>query len=515
LIGIDIGTTAIKAVIYSVTGEMLGLGTNPNRLVEQDGDHPTWTVWNPDALWDSVCSATKDALRNVGAEPVRTRGVAVTGLGQAGLPIGKDGKWLYPIISTQDSRTSAQHMSWKQQFDLRRLHEITGYPMLPFAGINRIMWIRDHEPRKYAKMSKWLMIEDYVAFRLSKECFTDYTIASTTSAFDQANLCWSEEVFLSAGLDIGKMAQTCPSGTKIGAVSAESAASTGLEEGTPVVSGAHDYFCAALGSDAFDDWSICDASGTWEIVSRVAGRTFASEPLLREGLIFEAHAARDMYGIVSFFLSGGLIEWFKEHLGLSEREEASCSGTSPYDALGLTARRSGPGSSGVFLLPYFNANGGPPDDPMCRGALFGLTSSTTRADIIHSLFEGLSYELRRRIEAIERCTGIEAEVIKVVGGVERNELWLSCKADIVGKPVRVTGIREATALGAAMLAGVGSGVFKNERDAVRSMCKSGRIIEPNIGLTKLYSEYFETIYSNLYGATQDVHRTIGRMFPNE
>lgn len=511
LLGIDIGSTTIKAVTYSIEGNLIGVGTHPNRVVPQDDAHPDWLVWHPDEMWNAVCSAVQQSVRPVG-DSRRIRGVATSGMGHDGLPIDRSGKWLYPAISWHDGRTAIQNSWWDQHFDRERLYRITGYPMLPIASINRIMWIKENEPEVYSQIWKWLMVEDYIVFRLSGQTFTDYTLASTTLAFDQTHLDWSTEVLGVAGIDPAIMAPTCASGVQVGAVSAQGADATGLTEGTPVVSGAHDYFCAALAANALDEGTMCDASGTWEIISVSVPRPILTDSLFREELICESHVAKHTYGIVSSFLAGGLIEWFREHFGMEETVEARRRGGSPYKAMEATARKSSPGSSGVFLLPYFVGSGSRPENSKCKGALVGLTSLSTRADIVRAFFEGLSYEMRRRIEAIEKCTGRPIKVLRVVGGAQRNDLWLSCKAEVTGKQVEIPRAEEATALGAAMLAGIGVGVFQNEREAAVNMTKVGKVVEPDVKRMERYDLYYSEIYAKLYHALKDVHWKIDEMF---
>ena len=273
LLGIDLGSTSLKAVVYTLDGTAVAGGSRPTERFHPDPQHPEWTVWQPEQIAGGTAAAVRDALAKLG-HARQIRAVAVTGMGMDGLPVDEDGRWLYPFISWHDPRTIPQFQWWKEKIGAEKVFSIGGNPLWPINSALRILWMAEHEPDVLARAHKWLLIEDFVNFMLSGRMATDYSMASCTLLFDQRKLDWSDELFELSGIDRRLVCDAHPSGTPLGEVTPQAARTTGLPAGTPVVLGGHDHLCGALPVGAFRPGAVLDVTGiqylTWYLTTRAS-----------------------------------------------------------------------------------------------------------------------------------------------------------------------------------------------------------------------------------------------------
>ena len=274
LLGIDVGTTNLKANLYDVAGNWIAGSSVPMRAVSPPG-HPDWSAYDPDELWNNTVENLRRITRQV-EHPESIAALAVVGMGEPIIPVDGDGTSLYPAICWFDRRTEPQARWWRQHFGARRMYAITGQPISFFLSLNSIMWIREHEPAIFSHARKWLVVEDYLIFRLTGSHATDYSIASRTMGFDVTGRAWSEEVFAAADLDPASMAEAHPSGTPVGTIGRDVAALTGLAAGTIVATGGHDHGCATLPARGSGAGSILNSSGCFRPAS--SGSWWWAEP---------------------------------------------------------------------------------------------------------------------------------------------------------------------------------------------------------------------------------------------
>jgi xylulokinase len=511
LLGIDLGSTTIKAVIYDEQGRMVSEGSRPTLLSHLDVAHPTWAVWEPDNIWGAVCAAVRQALGAVG-DAAAVKGVAVTGFGMDGLPLDKSGQPLYPLISWHCPRNNEIAQEFSARIGQGHIFDIAGAQMMTIHSIYRMIWMQQNHPEIMEKTDKWLLIEDYVNFRLCGEKATDYSMAWNTSALDQANKSWSSELIGLAGVPPHIFPDIRPSGTVLGRLTPKAAAETGLSTDTQVVLGGHDYICAALAVGAVDDDVVMDITGTWEMVLQASAKLSHDRRIFDSGYYVENHVARDRYCFVASTVCGDMTEWFKDRLGAEERAEAEKTGVSVWQLLMDKAQQSPAGAHGCFLLPHFSGAGTPAIDANSMGAYIGLHNAVTKGDLIRATIEGLDYQFYGMVEALENALHISPGRICAVGGATKNAFWMQNKADVCNKVIEVPELYEATPLGAAMLAGIGAGVYRDEHEAISSVRRPGIIYEPDKERAAQYAEYYHGIYKNIYGALRDMHHTISRKF---
>ena len=505
LIGVDLGSTTLKAVIYDLDGNAITSGSRPTERFHPSEEHPEWTVWEPEQIWGGTAAAIRDAVSALD-DPPRIRALAVTGMGMDGLPVDGDGRWLYPFISWHDPRTGPQLEWWKENIGAEKVFSIGGNPLWPINSALRILWMAEHEPEILARTDKWLLIEDFLNFMLSGRRATDFSMASCTLLFDQRKLNWSAELLEASGIDRRLMCDAYPSGTVLGEVSSTAAQATGLAEGTPVVIGGHDHLCGALPVGGFRPGVVLDVTGTWEIVQTATAQPVLTSQLQKIGVTVQAHVARGMYATWGSNVAGEMLEWYRKQFGFQAAHRAEQEGGSDWDHLMAAAAASPPGARRVMFLPHMSGASCPVVDPNSLGAFVGLTGLATHGDVLRAIIEGLDYQFLDIVTAMESGLACKLDKFVAVGGATRNRFWMQNKADVVGRPVEVPDVQEATPLGAAILAGIGVGLYEDEQDAFEHVYRPGKTYQPDPNLSARYAEWFQ-IYKELYPALKPVsHR---------
>ncbi|HUX12843.1 MAG TPA: FGGY family carbohydrate kinase [Spirochaetia bacterium] len=512
LAAIDIGSTSTKAFLFDLSGRVVSQASTPMNVEHTDEANPSWAFWHPEKVWESVCAVMRAASCPPALAPpdeATVLGVAVTGLGMDGLPVDSDGEWLYPFISWHCTRTEPQSRRWSERIGRKRLFELSGKQVQPFDTVYRLLWMQEFRPEILRRADRWLLIEDWVNFKLCGSRATDFSMASTTSLFDQRKRGWSDELVEAAGVKVRLLPDVAPSGTRIGTVTPAASRVTALRAGTPVFLGGHDYLCAALAAGAFQPGVVLDITGTWELVVRAVDRPLLSEEAFDAGLTVESHVANGMYCTTGFAVSADMTEWYRREFCYEERERAAIAGCTDWQCIMDGPAEAPVGADGVFFLPHFSGAGTPVNDSRSLGAFVGLHNGVTKACLARAMFEGLNYQSRKLIDAVVSSAGGPVPRIVVTGGAARNSFWMQNKADIIGRPIDVSDTEEATALGAAILAGIGAGVYSSESDAYEKTCADVRTVEPDQGAAEQYARYnhiFESLYPALRGVNESIYR---------
>ncbi|HOG45232.1 MAG TPA: FGGY family carbohydrate kinase, partial [Anaerolineae bacterium] len=493
LAGIDLGSTTLKAVIYDLAGNVVASASRPTEQCHPDAAHPEWTVWMPGQIWGGAAAAMKEAVARLD-DPRRVKGVAVTGMGMDGVPVDEHGQWLYPFISWHCPRTQPQFDWWSQHITAEKTFAIGGNTLWRFSTALRLLWMAEHEPEVLRRTAKWLLIEDYLNMMLCGAMATDYTMASCTLLFDQRRLRWSDEMLRLSGIDRRLLADPYPSGTPLGEVTPAAARATGLPVGTPVVLGGHDYLCGALPVGVIRPGVVLDVSGTWEIVLAATEEPLLTPEAQRTGVTVEAHVARNLYTIWGGAVSSDMLEWCRRELGFEARYRAKQRGGVDWDVLMAEAEAAPAGAHGAMFLPHLSGAGCPAVDPRSLGGFVGLSNLTSHGDLVRAVVEGLDYQFLDIVQTMRGSLGVPCERLVVVGGATKNRFWMQNKADMVGGLcggcIEVPQVEEATPLGAAMLAGIGAGLYRDEQDAFEHVRKPATIYEPDPVAARTYAELF-------------------------
>ena len=490
LLGIDVGTTNCKALIFDTAGVQRASASRPTPVRQP---RPGWAEHDPEALWQTVVAVVRQALSQV--EPARVRGVAVASMAEAGLLLDAAGQPLHPLIAWYDSRSDPQYRRWLDQFGEEGFRSVAGNRPNPIFGAFKLQWLRDHASEAYATAARWLHVADYIAFRLSGVQATDFSLATRTMLFDLTGLCWSDALLAAAELRADLLPEAVPAGTRLGGVTQAAAEATGLPAGVAVGCGGHDHICGALAAGAYQEGVGLDSMGTAE-------PAFLPLDTLRLGAVgdtarcsFSAHVARGKYcAMTGIRSSGAAVAWSSELLNLGAADLAS------YERMQAAASQAPPGSRGVFFLPRLA--------PIDRGAFVGLTAQAGPAELARAVYEGLAFEWRAYIEAIEQVTHSRATTVKLIGGGAQTALWVQIKADVLGRSLHVLELKESTALGAALLAGQAAGIFRDEAAALAGLRHAERVITPDPRNAALYDRCYREVYRRIAPALAEAQRAI-------
>lgn len=501
LLGIDLGSTSLKAAVFDARGNMIAEGSRGTQHFSPYAEHPEWVIWKPEVVWGDTAAAIRQAVEQLD-DPRKIRGLTVTGIGGDGVPIDAEGRCLYPFISWHDPRVEPQARWWAETIGAERQFSITGSHIYMYNTALRLRWMMEHEPEILSRTWKWLLMVDFVNYMLTGRAATDYSQASTTSLLDQKQLAWSDAILATSGIEGRLLPELRRSGMQLGVVTAEAAKLTGLPEGTPVIQGGHDFLCGALPAGAFDPGVLLDVTGTWELLVAATEEPPLSPEVFRSGLMIETHVARNRFAVTGAAVASGMLEWFRNQFGAPELARAEKNGASQWDYLIEAAQSSPPGAHGAMFLPHMFGSICPVRDARSLGIFAGLSDITQRSDLLRAVFEGLDYQFREMIEAMHSALGDNLKVV-AIGGATKNKFWIQNKADVTGLPIEVPELEEATALGAAMLAGIGVGIYKDERDAYERVKKRVQTFQPDKLLTEKYERWYRT-YKQVYPAMRSV-----------
>ncbi|MGA3290396.1 MAG: FGGY family carbohydrate kinase [Candidatus Bathyarchaeia archaeon] len=501
---IDAGTIGERTIIFDTKG---------NVVAEKYLEHPSyfpeiaWVEQDASEWWNCVCKTAKAALKEADEKGIKKDmivGISVTSQRETIVPVAADATSLRKAIVWQDRRTVPQCDWIDKNIGPNVVYETTGLTIDPYFSAPKIRWIMEKEPSIYKKAYRFLLVHDYLIAKFTDAFITSWDNASRTMLFDIRKFNWSEPLLTSLRIDREKMPDAHPTGEQVGEVSAKAAAETGFAKGTPVFCGGGDQQCSAVGAGVIRQGRIVITTGTGTFLL-AHSETPVFDPKRR--ILCSCHAVPGKWVLeASVFSTGSIYRWFRDQFGSLEKIAADKVGIDPYEILNSEAAASSVGSRGIIFLPHFVGAGAPYWNPQARGIIFGLTLGHTRHDLIRSILEGVSFEIRKNMEVMEEL-GIPMKDTRVTGGMTRGQIFNQIQADIYGLPV-LRETRESTALGCALLAGVGAGIFKSIDEAVLATTRPAEKYRPVKENQKKYEslfQYHKRIYeildkSNIYQA---------------
>lgn len=499
-IGLDIGTTGCKAIVFSHQGAILGQSSREYGI---RAPQPGWAEQDAEEVWSLAWSALRDAVAMAraaqapGDSPVA---LALSCQGEAVMPVDEGGNALRPAILGMDTRTTEQNDFLRRQFGAENLFERSGMPVHTINTLPKLLWLQQHEPALWRSAHQFLLYEDFFLRRLGGEAVVSRCLASRTQMMDIRTGMWAEDLLRECDIEPHRLARLGPErGGAAGWLRLELARELGIQSEVALVCGGHDQACAALGSGVTKPGLAMVSTGTAEVVE-VAMSTPALNSALRKGNIsVYRHVVPDLFLAMTLNHSGGLLlRWFRDTLGAQEMQEARDTGRDAYDLL-LAGAPDGP--TPLMVLPHFSGSGTPWLDTESKGALLGLTFATDRPTLAKAILEGLTFELRINLDLL-RDAGIPIDTLHAVGGGARSPLWLQLKADICRIPLRKPLVTEAACLGAALAAGVGAGVYADFDDAVASAVAWQSRVEPDQESAAAYGPRYR-LYTQLYPLLAD------------
>lgn len=495
LVGIDVGTTNTKAVVFDPSGRVVAHGSAPTPTHFPETSR---AQHNPEELWRSSITTLRqvvDQLDNVD----RIAAVAVASFGEGAVPLDSDGEPTHPMIAWFDQRAQRQ-VEWLDRVVGReRIFNVTGLSLQPIFGLCKLLWLKENEPKAFDRTVSWLNAADYIAFRLSGVAATDYSLASRTLALDLHRLQWDEELLQEVNVSPDLFAPLRPSGSRLGPITSEAAAATGLPRSVQVAVGGHDHVCGALAAGVTEPGTMLNSLGTAEAIFLPLDKPLTDPEVGKQGYTQGAHVAGQYYVFGGQYTSGASVEWLRSVFG----EDLD------YETLVTEAEKAPPGSLGVFFLPHLRLANPPYDDPKSRGAFIGLSTDVSRGDLFRAVLEGMAFDSRNSLEPLLAHSNIkELRSIYAIGGGTHNRLLMQIKAAVFNQTITTIGVDEATSLGAAILGGVGAGVYTDISSAVRELRYSKTDIEPITDQASLYDERFHKVYRQLYPSLRALHHTV-------
>lgn len=494
LLGIDVGTGGTRAVVVDEKGSVVASATAEHAPFASP--HPGWAEQDPRDWWRATIEAVRSLLAQPGISAEEIAGVGFSGQMHGASLLDEGGEVLRPALIWCDQRTSEQCQAITERVGAEKLIELTLNPALTGFTLPKLLWVKDHEPDVWARVRSVLLPKDYVRLQLTGEKATDVADASGTLLFDVANRRWSEAMLDAMEIDGACLPAVFESPEITGRVSVAGAAATGLRAGTQVVAGAGDQAAGAVGMGIVRAGTVSATIGTSGVVFAATDRP-SLDPRGRVHTF--CHAIPGRWHVMGVTQAAGLsLRWFRDQFGAGVED-----GRDPYERLTGEAARAPVGADGALWAPYLMGERTPHLDPRARGALVGLTASHTRAHIIRAILEGVTFSLRDTLEIFKEIN-VPVETIRLGGGGARSLLWRQIQADVYGHEVETVEAEEGAAYGAALLAGVGGGIWPSVDAACGAVVRVADRLSPipsNVGLLDKQYHAFRRLYPALRSVT--------------
>ena len=503
LLGIDLGTTGVKAALFDAeNGRVLSSAFVDYPLYHP---HPGWAEQNPADWWQATLTAIRVCLAEGvqrGVQP-DVRGVGLSGQMHGVVLLDEQGQVLRSCIIWADQRSEAECRWMTERVGAARLIELVSNPALTGFSAPKLLWIRDNEPEIFARARKMLLPKDYIRYLLTGTMAMEISDAAGTCLLDVRHGIWSQEVLAAIEVDPSLLPPVVAADAVCGTITADVARLTGLQVGTPVAGGGADNACGAVGNGVVQAGLALVSIGTSGVVLAHADspQVDTSGPVPRVHT-FNAAVPHAWY-LMGVTQGAGLsLRWVRDNIGLAERALERWSGVDAYDLLTREAGFAPAGSDGLIFLPYLQGERTPHLDAYARGGWIGLTASHNRHHLMRAVLEGVAFSLKDCFGIIQE-QGLSLEQVRATGGGAKSPVWRQIIADILGVELVTTNASEGPAFGAALLAGVASGVYPSVQEACAATVHVVERIEPNPATEAVYISAYET-YRALYPALKPI-----------
>jgi xylulokinase len=454
VLGIDVSTTATKAVLVDPSGAVVGIGSAE---YPYDVPQPLWSEQDPELWWEGSIAAIRSVLASTGVSGADIATIGLTGQMHGAVLLDAADAVLRPAILWNDQRTAAECDAIRAAVGRERLIAITGNDALTGFTAPKLVWVRDHEPDIWQRVAHVLLPKDFVRLRLSGEHALDKADGAGTILFDLAARDWSPGILDALGIDPAWMPPTFEGPAVTGTVTAAAAAATGLRAGTPIVAGGGDQAANAVGTGVVSPGTVALSLGTSGVIFAATDRPIF-EPAGRVHAF--CHAIPDRWHLMSVMLSAaGSLRWFREALAPGV----------PFADLVAAAGEVPAGSDGLLFLPYLTGERSPHPDPLARGAFVGLTVRHDRRHLTRAVLEGVAFGLRDGLDLMTAAGMPAPTEIRVSGGGTASLLWRQILADVLSAEIATVNTTEGAAFGAALLAAVGAGWFASVPEATAGL----------------------------------------------
>jgi len=490
VIGCDIGSQSLKAILISADGKVCGEASTSYPI---DYPQPTWAEQSATKWVDALAQTVRALLASTGALPEEVLALGLAAQVDGVVPIDRHGQPLHPAMIWMDRRAVAQCEVAERRISPEAAFKITGLNLDPTHVAPKIRWLADHEPRLFGEAAHFLPPGSYIAFALTGELGMDYSNASSTLLMDVRSREWSQQMCEVFEIPTHLLPPIYPATRVLGTLQREAAERLGLTTSTKVILGSGDEHAACLGAGVIKPGLVCDIAGTAEPVCASSASALFDESGLIET---HCHADPELWLLENpGFVSGANYRWFRDQFSIQEMTRAAQEGVDAYSLLNASAETIPAGSEGLIMLPCMMGAMAPTWNALARGTFMGFTLAHRREHFCRAILEASAYAIRDITDQMLRM-GLPLQEIRVVGGGARSALWRQIKADVTGLPVSITDTAETTALGAGILALVGSGLIDSLSEAVSLTTQVIETRQPDSKTQTVYEEYYQ-----LYRAT--------------
>ncbi|MCZ6680471.1 MAG: xylulokinase [Candidatus Poribacteria bacterium] len=477
-LGIDLGTGSTKVVLLDSDGEIVATASADYPLLKP---HPGWVEQNPDDWWQALCQTVQAVLREAEIPNTAVRSVALSGQINGAVFVDGRGSPLRPALIWLDHRSQAE-CDWgnAQAGDLIRSRTLQ--KLNPVNTLGKVLWVKRHEPEVYAQAHAILMPKDWLVFRLTGVLGAEMSDASASAAFDLFERRWSNEILEKLEVNPELFLPVVESPEVVGQVTTEAGSATGLAAGTRVCGGGGDISCMVLGSGVIEKGIVSVGIGT-------AGHAVTFADSLSDAAVNQlwpmCHAIPGKYAWLGCTLTGGAsLIWFRDSFGMT------------YEQLNAEAENAPAGAEGLFFMPWLEGTATPYPDAHARGGFLGLTLRHSRGHMVRALMEGVVFDLRHSLECF-KSLGLPIEEVRMGEGGSRSALWRQIHADVFCHDLRLIDTEDLSAVGAALIAGVGGGIFPDFPTACKATIKLGEMVRCDPERAAFYEEAYQR-YCELY-----------------
>lgn len=492
-LGIDVGTGGTRALIVDELGHVIATATEEHEPFSSP--QIGWAEQDPEDWWRACCLAVRKALANGNLRGEQIACIGFSGQMHGAVMLDGSDEVVRPALIWCDVRTEKQCRELTQKIGVDRLIRLTCNPALPNFTLTKLLWVRENEADRWKRVRSVMLPKDFARFCLTGDHATDMADASGTLLLNVAGRCWSREMMQAAEIEESLLPALYESPEICGKVSVSGASATGLRPGTPVVAGAGDQAAGAVGMGIVAAGAVSATIGTSGVVFAATDRP-ALDPKGR--LHTFCHAVPGCWHVMGVTQAAGLsLRWFRNQFGADVRD-----GRDPYDSLTAEAANIPAGSEGALWTPYLMGERTPHLDPHARGALVGLTVSHTRGHVVRAILEGVAFSLRDSFTLFAEM-GVPVRSIRLGGGGARSRLWRQIQADVFGCEVEIVEAEEGAAYGAAILAGVGAGIWSSVDAACSEVVRVAQRVTPQPEAMEMMNKSYAA-YRRIYPALKSI-----------
>jgi xylulokinase len=473
LLGIDIGTSACKIAVFNESGQVLAQASEGYPLYYPE---PGWVEQNPEEWWEAVCKGIQAVLAEGSLRPEEIAGIGIDGQSWSAIPVDREGNCLANTPIWMDTRAREICSRVNREIGTERIFQVAGNRFEPSYTTPKMLWFQENRPEIYKKTRLFLQSNSYIAYKLTGKFSQDRSQGYGIHFFHMEKGCYDSQLAQELGLSADRLPEIYDCHQIVGTVTEQAAGKTGLKAGTPVVAGGLDAACGTLGAGVYLPGQTQEQGG------QAGGMSICeSSAKGHPELILSTHVIPGLWLLQGGTVGGGgVLRWFKQELG----------GSDSFDDLTALAEGIAPGSDGVLFLPYMAGERSPIWDPDAKGVFYGLGFGKTRGHMVRAALEGVAFSLEHNLRTAESI-GVEVGELLAMGGAANSRIWVQIKADVTGKTIKVPASDTATTLGAAILAGVGVGLFHSFEEAVQKTISITRVQEPDAACHQTYQKVFD------------------------